>query len=384
MRILKYLSVAVTLITAFSCSNNSEQHKITHNKKQNAKIAYSLVPDSIYRAGSITKALAVANERQKSESRKLFMNGLDLLVNKNTPAASIEFFKEAIYYYPDEKSYAYLFQSYLKNNELALADSINNSLEGRMDYSETGFNRALIAAAKSDASACIGELEAAIRGGFVFKDRITEEKLFDFLKDNQSFQSLILSSFGNDEKLTRILFASFIESYPDIVLPYEMPKDSSKSFSFDKYISYDYSTFIPGMEDTRFSRDVSQEYMYVGKFKTDNGYGFVYKSYQMMADTLNPVTTNIVSYDTLGKIISNETIGCFCSPLESKAFIINKDLSIDVRSFKTVWESDPLEKGYAGNKIISTEETDKSTFIFTKENKIEGVKKIEEVASSGK
>jgi hypothetical protein len=373
------LFVIITLSIFFTFCSNEQPKKVTNTTKEK-KVDYALVPDSIYSISSITLALEKATVLQKAESRKQFMTGLDLLANKNKAEASIEFFKESIFYYPDEKNYQHLFQAYLKTNKFDLAQLVNTAMYDRIDYSEAIFNSALLVAAKKDTNDCIATLNEAIMMGFVFKDRIVNEPLFDFIKDKESYQSLILSTFGNDEKLSRILFKAFVKSFPDINLPYEMPVDSAKSFSFDHYVNYNYASFIPGMEDGRFSREVSKEYMAIGKFKTDNGFAFVYKVYEMMADTLNPVETNIVVYDTLGKQISTQEIGCFCSPLQSKGFVINKDFSIDIKQYKTNWESNPLDKGYAGNKITGVEEERSYKLVIKKDNTVEELEGKQEVA----
>ena len=379
MKIYMMCAIATLAIFITFCSN--EQPKKVSVVKNEKKIDYVLVPDSIYSSAAITKALASANEIQKTESRKQFMLGLDLLANKNKADASIEFFKESIFYYPDEKNYQHLFQAYLKTNKFDLAQLVNNAMYDRIEYSEAMFNSALLVAAKKDTNNCIATLNEAVMMGFVFKDRIVNEPLFDFIKDKESYQSLILSTFGNDEKLSKILFKSFVKSFPDISLPFEMPVDSAKSFSFDHYVNYNYASFVPGMEDGRFSREVSKEYMAIGKFKTEAGFAFVYKVYEMMADTLNPVETNMVIYDTLGKQISIQEIGCFCSPLQSKGFVVNKDFSITIKQYKTNWESNPLDKGYAGNKIIGMEEERSYKLVIKKDNSVEELDEKQEVAT---
>lgn len=379
MKIFQLFAV-VTLCVAFTFCSNEQPKKVTNNTKEK-KVDYALMPDSIYSIRSITLALQNATDLQKTESRKQFMQGLDLLVNKNKADASIEYFKESIFYYPDEKNYQHLFQAYLKTKKYDLAELVNNAMYDRIEYYESMFNSALLGASKKDTGNCIANLNEAIMMGFVFKDRIVEEPLFDFLKNTESYQSLILSTFGNDEKISKILFKSFVKSFPDLILPYDIPVDSAKSFSFDKYINYDYASFIPGMEDGRFSREVSKDYMAVGKFKTENGFAFVFKVHDMIADTLNPVETNVVIYDTLGKQISTQEIGCFCSPLQSKGFVINKDLSIDVKQYKTNWQNDPLEKGYANNKVLGVEEERSYKLIIKKDNSVEELEsKQDEVA----
>ena len=370
MRIIFLFVSAACAITLTSCSN--EKSVNTEIKKKTA-LSYALNPINIYKIDSIELAIKNANVLQKTESRRLFMTGLDLLANKNDATASIEYFKEAIYYYPDEKNYTHLFKAYLSTNDLALADSVNNALDGRIDYSELSFNQALIYAARKDTVACIEQLNTAIAQGFAFNDRITNEKLFDFLKENLSFQSLLVTNFGDDEKIRKTLFTAFLKSIPKLNLPFEIKSDSAYKFNFDNYINYDFALFIPGMKNSRFSRDVSNEYMYVGTFKTESGLALIYKSYQVMADTLNPVSINLLVYDSLGKVISDKEIGCFCSPLQSKGFTIFEDLSLDVKTYKINWEFSPLENGYAKNKVVSKEEVGYNTYKITRDNLIKDI-----------
>lgn len=378
MRLVKFFVLFAVFV--FSYCSSEKPTQIKQEKKIN--IPYVLNPESIYLPDSILLATEKATSAQKSESRKLFMQGLDLLVNKNNPAASIEFFKESILYYPDEKNYMYLFKAYVNTSDVNNAESVNQILEKliedwKIDYFELSYNRALISAVDKDTNACIGNLSEAVMEGFMFKDRITNEKLFSFMSDYLPFQSFVASNFGSDEKLNRLLFKAFLKVYPDLNLPYAINYDSVGYFDYDKYIDYNFAVLIPGMNDDRFSRDVTNEYMYVGKTKLEGGYAFIYKSYMTIADTLNPVKTYVVTYDTAGKMIENELIGCFCSPSESKAFVINKDLSITIIDYKTNWQFDPLEKGYAGNSITSTDEEKKTLITIDKS----GVLKREEIAA---
>jgi hypothetical protein len=320
---------------------------------------------------AINAALAKADRHQKTESRKLFLQGLDLLANKNKPEESIELFKESILFYPDEKNYLHLFKAYVYSGDTLNAKMVNEFIESQahkwgIEYYELDFNYALIAAVKKDTNICMMTLGDALMNGFVFKERITEEPLFKFMENHIPYQSFIASNFGSDEKLNRLLFKAFVEYFPDLELPFEITADSARSFNYDRYIDYNYAIFIPEMEDGRFSRDVTNEYIYVGKTKLENGYAFVYKSFMAIADTLNPVKTYIVTYDTAGTRIATEMIGCFCSPTESKGFVINKDLSINITDYTVRWETDPLETGYANNKIIETKENGKSIYIIDK------------------
>lgn len=364
---MRLYQIIISLFIIFSaCSSDKQQQVKAIKGKKNINVQYSIEEANIYDTTAISAALNKANRHQKTESRKLFLQGLDLLVNKNKPTESIEFFKESILYYPDEKNYLHLFKAYIYAYDTTNATTLSQFIETQapkwgLEYYEIDYNNALLAAAKKDAKLCVITLMDAMMNGFVFKERITEEPLFKFMENDLNFQAFVASNFGSDEKLTKLLLKSFINYYPDLELPFT---DSVQVFNYDRYIDYNYATLIPGMNDGRFSRDVTNEYMYVGKTKLDNGYAFVYKSYMAIADTLNPVKTFIVTYDTSGTMVANEMIGCFCSPTESKDFTINKDLSITMIDYQTNWETDPIEKGYAGNKIKSVEAVGKNILLI--------------------
>ena len=363
MRFILLLTLSLFIA---ACSGDKPKQVQVIKGKKNVNIPKTLAAEAMYDTIAINAALAKADRHQKTESRKLFLQGLDLLANKNKPAESISYFKESILFYPDEKNYLHLFKAYVYSGDTTNAVRVNDFIETQapkwgIGYYEIDFNYALIAAVKKDTSICMMTLTDALMNGFVFRERITEEPLFRFMDNTIRFQSFIASNFGSDEKLNRMLFKAFVEYFPDLELPYSVSADSARVFNYDRYIDYNYAIFIPDMEAGEFSRDVTNEYMYVGKTKLENGYAFVYKSFLAIADTLNPVTTYIVTYDTAGTRIANEVIGCFCSPAESKGFVINKDLTINITTYKTNWETDPLETGYASNKVKSVEENGKTT-----------------------
>jgi hypothetical protein len=370
MRTFYILSLALSFLLV-ACSGEKPQQLQSLKGKKNINVPHALDSTAMFDTTAINKALAQADRHQKTESRKLFLQGLDLLANKNKPAESIALFRESILFYPDEKNYLHLFKAYVYSGDTTHAMSLNEFIETQapkwgLEYYEIDFNYALIAAVKKDTNICMMTLSDALMNGFVFRERITEEPLFKFMENTVRYQSFVTANFGSDEKLKGMLFKAFLEYFPDLELPYAVTADSARIFNYDRYIDYNYAIFIPEMESGEFSRDVTNEYMYVGKMKLENGYAFVYKSFLAIADTLNPVKTYVVTYDTLGTQVANEMIGCFCSPTESKGFVINKDLTITITDYTTNWETDPLENGYANNKITKVEESGKSVYMIDK------------------
>jgi hypothetical protein len=373
MNPLKLTLLAVVALVLTYCSNSNP--KSASLKDRSFKVQYSMDEANMFDTTVIKTALVKANRHQKAESRRLFLQGLDLLANKQKPTESIEFFKESILYYPDEKNYLHLFKAYVYSMDTTNAAKVNDLItvlapQWGLDYYEIDFNAALIAAVKKDTNLCMITLSDALMNGFIFKDRITDEPLFKFMENSLRYQSFVASNFGSDEKLNYLLYKAFVNYYPDLELPYEIGKDSVRNFNYDHYINYTYATLIPGMNEGSFARDVTNEYMYVGKIKLVNGHAFIYKSYLAMADTLNPVKTFIVTYDSTGIMKANEMISCFCSPTESKSFSIDKDLNLTISDYSTSWEKDPIENGYAGNAIKSMEETSKSILMIDKDGNI--------------
>lgn len=367
MKSIYFVASVVTLTLLFSCSSSIDT---TAHDTKTSKVPALLSQEFIFNTDSIKLVVGQATEAQKAESRRLFMNGLDLLVNKNNPEASIEFFKEAASYYPDEKSYSFLFKAYLATNRLNMADSVNRVNFEFMEYCDVLFNDALVYAAKKDTVDCLNALNEAVRTGFSSGEKVTKEPLFDFIRDHREYQGLVVNFFGNDALMRKRLFAVYLKSFDDLSLPFELPADSVATFNYDKFINYDFAAFVPGMEDQRFSRMVSKEYMAVGKFKISNGYAIVYKTIEVMGDTLNPVTTSIMTYDSLGTVVSNSMISCFCSPLERSACIIKPDMGIYITELKVNWQKDPLESGYAGNTIESIVETGKKRLFINPGNEV--------------
>lgn len=357
-RRMKYIYgiIAICLISVLTFCSGEKQ--TVNETNQNKFVSKRLSENAIFIKDSIEYGRLVVSSLQIDESRKSFLKGMDLLVNKKNPKESIGLFKDAIRYFPDERYYFYLTKGFIALNDAdnARTSNIMCSEYNYQPYYEVAFNDALISAISKDTSICLDNLNGAIYEGFLNKDRIVNEKLFDFIRDDARYISMIVNTFNDDKKLRAMLFNNYLKLMSDLTLPFIELKDSVANHSNDKYINYDYAVFIPEMEDGRFSRDVTNEYIYVGKIKLENNYhAVVYKTYFAIADTLNPTKTYVITYDSVGTVIDNEIIGCFCSPTTSQAFTINADMTIESNEYTYKWKNDPIERGYAGNQIESFE-----------------------------
>ncbi len=324
----------------------------------NKFVSMRLSEGAIFVKDSVEYGRLEASKMQIDESRKCFLKGVDLLVNKKAPKESIVLFIDAIRYFPDERYYFFLTKAFIETGDAdkAATSNVMCSEYNYQPYYEVAFNDALISAIKSDTARCLDNLNSAIYEGFLNKNKIINEKLFDFIRDDARYISMIVNTFNDDKKLKAMLFKNYLKLIPNLNLPFVESIDSVGNYNHDKYINYDYAVFIPEMENGRFSRDVTNEYLYVGKMELENNYyAVVYKTFFAIADTLNPTKTYVITYDSLGTVIDNEMIGCFCSPTTSQSFIISPDMTIETSEYTYAWKNDPIEKGYAGNKIESFE-----------------------------
>ena len=334
-----------------------EKQTVNENSKSNS-VAKLLSENALFNADSITEGQRIATDLQKNEGRRYFLRAMDLLVNEKKATESIVLFKDAIRYFPDSRMYLFLTKAYIEISDTDNASKTNEICYriGCDPYYELPFNDALINAIKKDTANCIASLNEAIYEGFLNKDKIVSEKRFDFIRDDPNYISMIVNTFNNDVKLKALLFKNYLKLMPDLSLPFTESIDSVSNRLDERYINYDYAVFIPEMENGRFSRDVTNEYMYVGKINLENNYhAVVYKTYFAIADTLNPTKTFVITYDSIGNVIDDEIIGCFCSPNTSQAFTISKDFTIESSEFTYKWKKDPIDKGYAGNEIESFE-----------------------------
>src|SRR5688572_9237936 len=129
MKSLNPLLLILATFIFIQCSSDKPQQVQALQGKKNINVPHALDSIAMFDTTAINAALAKADRHQKTESRKLFLQGLDLLANKNKPAESISLFKESILYYPDEKNYLHLFKAYVYSGDTTNAVAINEFIE---------------------------------------------------------------------------------------------------------------------------------------------------------------------------------------------------------------------------------------------------------------
>jgi hypothetical protein len=345
--LLCLLSISLLL---FACNSGSKQSSKSLEQKKVAKL---LSENSIFMDDSVKFYTSKANRDQITKAKMLFYQGLDMLVNKKNAAEGIKLFKESALYNPDGKTYYYLANAFIDNGDtsnvskaLYLASQLGYEQQDEITYTYARMSGLL-----GDTATAFDQLNGAFQMGFVNKKRIETDRCFDKIRNLEAFEAIMISNFKDEVTLKAKLFKSFLAEFPDASFPMEIQKDSISYTENIRAINYDFASFIIGMEDGRFSRDVTNEYLMVGKFKTDkNINAVIYKTITAIVDTLQPVEIKIATYDSLGNVLAELTIGNFEVPATLALGSIDTNGIITVKHYTIKWKTDPTENGYAGNQ----------------------------------
>jgi tetratricopeptide (TPR) repeat protein len=320
---------------------------------------------------AMARSLRVSKD-QLIKAKQLFMKGLDFYINQKNGAESAKLFRESILYNPDYQTYTYLGNAYIDMGDTLRADSALTDYE--MPDAERLYAKARLYAIKKDPASAISTLTDAFAYGFFNRKRLENDKVFGKLRSEPGYESIVVTYLKDDAKLQAAFFKRFLDSAPNIPLPYSFEKDSIKAtqagIGIAQAIDYNFAAFVPGMEDSRFSRDVSNSYYMVGKLKLDNGnFAVIYKSVMVIVDTLPSVDVNIAVYDSLGNVGEVRALARFELPESLSTGTIDENKVIITKDFKIKWKTDPLENGYAGNEYMGEDLVSENKFVISADRK---------------
>ncbi|MDB5283232.1 MAG: hypothetical protein JWO06_2307 [Bacteroidota bacterium] len=342
-------SLFIGLCLLFSCHSNKTTDGTTGKGMQ------QLTEADIYDYLKPKEVAKNATESDKRESKKHFLQAMDLYRNKHKADSAIPYFKKALMLYPDAKTYYELGNALaeVKNYEEAVqAYSASTSFQ-YTPACNAYYNMACAQAQKGNTSEALMSLRDALDIGYANKKQMMEDPDLKNIRNMQEFNSMLVEHF-KDMDVKTALFQSYARSFKNFGLPFIITKDSAGKYNFSQSISYDFFMFVPGMKDTRYSREVTKEYIAVGRLDTTQKYfTLAYAVVETVADTLNPVETRIATYDSAGKEIDDMQFSCYCSPQEIKEGTMDANRVITVNQYERKWKFNPLDKGYIDNEILS-------------------------------
>lgn len=365
---MKHALFSLSLSLLLACNNKDKEVStatVTHLGQQN-----------LYNADSILAAVNGAGSSAQAEAKKKFLEAIDLFKNKNQVAQSIESFKASVYLYPSEKTYFEL------GNALAANKKYEEALQAlevaeRMDYSPLAnilYRRSVIYASMPPGALCADGytplndslamhfMEVALQTGYSKPVDFLKEKAFDSIryKNDWLFKNIYQTAMSGNKDPEKLAWDNYKEEFKDLSLPLTINTVWIYQQSYDNAIGYDYEKFVPEMRTGKFSREVENEYYYVGKLKDDSAFtALLYAGKNMWLTDgrgYSPVYFYLVTYSPQGKIIDKMQVGGQKTFTDNfKNLLLKENLTLEIREFKNVYEKDPGKDGYENNKVIKSE-----------------------------
>jgi len=360
-RLLPLLFIAAFL---YQCGST---HDYTWKSKNTAKPVLPL--DSIYDWNKGRQFSENNTPANRKEGSKLFLHAIDLYRNKKDAISGVAFFKESLTYYPNSRTYYELGNALLDTkvpDEALKAYNLAIGLDYKPEYN-VYYNIACANAMKGDTVDALDNLTQALENGYNNKKHFLEDKDLDILRQSEHFKILQVKYFSGQEMGKKQIFTMLRSGFPKKGLPFSILDNPENAYDPKKVISYDYQDFIPGMTESGFGREVTDEYSYTANLlQTDSMTLLAFTSMNMMADTLDPVSTMIASYNAEGKIIDSLEFACRCSPIMHKTGTMDANQNLEIKEYRNTWDFDPISKGYKNNTILKTELVRTEHYVFDK------------------
>lgn len=388
---MKYNIVVFVAILFFACNNNDNPSSAI------ASTTTQLNANTLYNTDSIKAVLAAANSESQAAAKKKFLEAINLYKNKKQVAQSIEAFKASLYISPSEKTFFEL--------GAALADNKNyeESLKAldiaeKMDYSPLAnilYKKSVVYASMPNSAICadgytkvndsmaIHLMEVALQSGYSKPSDFLKEKAFEALRSDGDwlFQSAYQKAMSGNKDPEKLAWDNYKNEFKDLSLPLTINTAWIYQQNYENAIGYDYEKFVPEMRTGKFSREVENEYFYVGKIKEDSIYtALLYAGKNMwLIDGRGyaPVYFYMVTYSPQGKIIDKMQVGgqrIFTDNF--KNLLLKENLNLEIKEFKNIYERDPSKDGYENNKVVKSELVTTSYFKISSIGKFEKAEQL--------
>ena len=336
-----------------------------------------LSTDGIYDKYLVSDVIFDATELNtdslETESRKLFLQGIDQYKNKKNPAAAVKLFISSILVFPEAKTYYELGNAVMASSSdsagmasalsaYEVAEFLHFQPISNVYLQEALANNAMISFVKTEGAKnhlywqVINNLNFAFCNGFSDTASINKNPALSLIVADPEYQRNTKNALARQQKGgENSLFALFKKSFPAVSDAFEISVEKVDMSEYKESISYDFAQFIPEMENTSFGREVSHDYFYVAKVAETPQYtAIIYTSVNFYGGEMQPVNTSLVTYDASGNILSRRMISCQCSAEKIKKCKIENN-SVVVEEYNRVW-ADPIDKvSFEENKVASND-----------------------------
>jgi tetratricopeptide (TPR) repeat protein len=347
-RIMKRSTLCLLLLCAVYCG--------CKDSAAGGSIAGALGKAALFNTDSVRHFLDLTPEAKRDSSQKIFLKALDLLKNKNKPAASVALFLEALSIYPNATAYYELGNAWLENSNPEQALDAYKMAE-LMDYSPWShvlFKKACCYADKDESAEMFEYLSYAIENGFVDRNKIfTNAHLAKYKEYNQLTEVYNRAMAGNGNA-DAILWEGYSKQFGQSNFPFTIDSGTLKSIGKPVLISYDYEKYVTEMRDHKFSRDVGNEFFYFTKvtdrpaFKT-----VIYGSKSAYEGDLLPAYYLLASFAGNGRLLDKKLVSgtrALDDPFKECTF--SSDTTFEIKEYKNTYEKNVETEGYDNNRIV--------------------------------
>lgn len=342
---MKKYSLVLLTILLISCGSKKTTQNIQDNLKQNL-----LSENDIFNKETVNNFLAKSDKTSQQESKRNFLSGVDQYRNRKQIDSAIISFKNSISLYPFAKTYYELGNAFMDKkdfNTAIEAYKMSETLEYK-PYSLVLYNMCCAYSMLEKTKEALNYLQLAIENGYNNLDHIMSDEDLVFVRKDPNFNETVKTTMAGNTSTEAVSFFMYKSHFASLTLPYKLDEATSQTIDFDKSISYDYVDFVPGMVNSEFSREVGEEFYYVGKITETEKYAALLYSKAGIWSDKPPVHVYLTTYQfEKGEIIDFEKIAGLEYYSDSlRTAVVKNDMSIEVKYFIQEWEKNPDDYGY--------------------------------------
>lgn len=367
---MKFSLLSIVILIFLGCNNNDKP------SKNIVTAATHINETNLYNTDSIKASLISSNAESQAAAKKKFLEAIDLYKNKKQVAQSINVFKASLFINPSEKTYFEMGAALADNKNYEEALKALEIAE-QMDYSPLAnilYKKSLIYASMPNSAFCadgyskindslaLHLMEVALQTGYSKPADYLHEKAFDSLRFNNewNFKNVYQTAMSGNKDPERLAWDNYKDEFKNISLPRTINTVWIYQQNYEDAIAYDYEKFVPEMRNGKFSREVENEFFYVGKIKEDSIFtALLYAGKNMWLTDgrgYSPIYFYIVTYSPHGKILDKMQVGGQKAFTDNfKNLLIKENLTMEVKEFKNIYEKDPAKDGYENNKVTKSE-----------------------------
>lgn len=387
----KIFSILLSVAFITSCNNKDKRSKTI-----TTSATTHLTEASLYNPDSIKVALNFPAVEQEMAKKK-FLEAIELYKNKKQIAQGITTFKSSLFIYPSEKTYYELGSALADNKDydeslkaFHIAEQMNYSPLANVLYKIASVYALMPPKySKEDAftnlndSIALHFMEVALQMGYSKPADFLHDKAFDSLKINSNwiFKNVYNTAMSGNKDPQKLAWESYKNEFKEMTLPVTINTVWVYDQKYENAIAYDFEKFVPEMRTGKFSREVENEYFYVGRIKEDSLYtALLYAGKNMWITDgrgYTPIYFYLVTYSPQGKILDKMEVGGQKSFTDNfKTLSLKENLTMEVKSFKNIYEKDPEKDGYEKNKVIKSDLVSTNYYKINSKGKFERTERM--------